>query len=531
MTTFSIDQDPSVAASGASAGVIASVIANILAAAEMWDRYFVSGNFDIGISLKVEEFGGSTLASGGTSFTYSEGPGLEIGEPATIAEYTAGTDIGAGNDLTITIDESTLLDDEFYFEPDPFDRSTTLPGGKTDFMSVMLHELGHAWGFLSWNSEGMNTTDGPGLDVLPFDLWVDPDAAGGRSFVGPNATALFGGDILLSPASDSHLATGPEGGFENLMDPSLLVGSRSYIAPIHIAILEDIGMPIQKPTNGNDTLFGFDMFADNVSLLDGNDSFDGLTGADTVRGGEGDDNISGGDDNDKLFGDTGRDTLFGGDGDDRLFGKDGNDRIFGGEGNDALFGNANSDILEGGNGDDALRGLGGNDRMNGGLGEDSLIGHTGNDIINGGDDNDVLDGSGGADRLFGENGNDTLFGRDGNDVLEGGDDNDQLFGGKGADTLSGGTGDDSMTGNGGNDVFVFSTGDDRDTLIAFSAGTGSQDVIDLSGMGPAFDTFGEVLAAANDDGFGNTVIDFGSGDTLTIQGVAKSPLATDDFIF
>ncbi|NOX95792.1 MAG: calcium-binding protein, partial [Alphaproteobacteria bacterium] len=118
-----------------------------------------------------------------------------------------------------------------------------------------------------------------------------------------------------------------------------------------------------------------------------------------------------------------------------------------------------------------------------------------------------------------------------NDILDGGNGNDELFGGGGADTLEGGRGDDTLNGNAGNDLFLFKLGDDADEISGFTAGAATDDVISLSGFGAAFDTFAEVFAAASDDGFGNTVIDFGGGDTITLIGVAAASLNGDDFIF
>ena len=72
--------------------------------------------------------------------------------------------------------------------------------------------------------------------------------------------------------------------------------------------------------------------------------------------------------------------------------------------------------------------------------------------------------------------------------------------------------------------------DGANTITDFAAGSGSDDAIRLFNMGPAFDTFAEVLAAASDVG-GNAVIDFGGGDQITFQGVATADLHQDDFVF
>lgn len=56
------------------------------------------------------------------------------------------------------------------------------------------------------------------------------------------------------------------------------------------------------------------------------------------------------------------------------------------------------------------------------------------------------------------------------------------------------------------------------------------DVIRLTGLGPAFDSFAEIVAAAAQNG-ANTVIAFGAGQSLTLQNIALADLDADDFVF
>lgn len=105
--------------------------------------------------------------------------------------------------------------------------------------------------------------------------------------------------------------------------------------------------------------------------------------------------------------------------------------------------------------------------------------------------------------------------------------NDVLYSFRGNDTLNGGA---------GTDRFVFDRDIDgalapsigNDTVTGFVAGV---DLIDLSGLESAsFDTFAEVYAASSQVG-ANTVINFGSLGTITLQDVTRTALAEDDFIF
>lgn len=538
MTTFSIVEDASVGASGVSAGVIASVKAHILAAAEIWNRYFSQAGFDIKIELAFSDLSGATLATGGSglSFTGGEGPGLEVWKVDTLEEYITGSEVGGTDvDATITVDTPKLLAGDFFFDPDPFARTAAVTAGKNDFMSVMLHELGHAFGFLSINPDGMDavddtdTSDSGFIDLTPFDVWVDPDVPGGRSFVGPAATVLLGGNILLDPGSGSHLAKASDGGFENLMDPSLLVGSRSYIEPIHIAILEDIGMPIRKPTGGADHLFGFDVFDDDVRLLSGDDTFDGLSGRDSVQGNNGDDTISGGAGNDDLRGSNDNDRLNGNDGRDFLRGNSGFDDLRGGSGGDTLDGGTENDELRGASGDDTLNGRFGRDLLSGGVDDDFLRGHEGGDTLNGGDDNDTLFGNPGDDTVLGGDGADDVRGGNDDDLVEGGTGADTLRGNSGDDTLNGGAGADTLIGGLGDDLFRFELGGGADEIKDFSLG-GVEDEVELSGFGAAYDSFAEIINAASQVG-SDTMIDFGDDDVLTILDTALTSLTAADFGF
>ncbi len=115
------------------------------------------------------------------------------------------------------------------------------------------------------------------------------------------------------------------------------------------------------------------------------------------------------------------------------------------------------------------------------------------------------------------------------DWLRGFGGDDMLYGGAGEDILDGGTGKDTLIGGLGNDTFVAAPGDGADTIVDMSAGAGPGDRIDLTAF-IGIHALGDVMALASQVG-GNTVIDFGSGDVLTLDGVVDTTLSADDFIF
>lgn len=240
-------------------------------------------------------------------------------------------------------------------------------------------------------------------------------------------------------------------------------------------------------------------------------------GTDRLRGGAGDD---------RLDGKGGDDRLWGGGGADRLLGRGGDDRLLGGEGPDRLLGGSGADLLKGQGGADRLNGGSGPDRLFGGAGADLLRGKGGADRLSGGAGHDALGGGADADRLVGGAGNDHLAGGAGDDALIGGRGTDQLFGGKGADELRGGTGADQLSGGGGPDRFVFETG--RDRIIDLQARDRIVLEADLwrGDLSPS-----QVVARFAEKQGADTVFDFGGGDSLRVEDVARPASLIDQIEF
>ena len=196
--------------------------------------------------------------------------------------------------------------------------------------------------------------------------------------------------------------------------------------------------------------------------------------------------------------------------DDVIRGTIGDDTIDGGPGNDAIWGDFGNDSLMGSEGNDFLSGQSNDDTLDGGMGNDSLHGGSGNDVVTGGC------------------GNDQLVGLSGHDMLDGGAGDDTIAGDLGDDTINGGSGDDLVFLGGGDDLLNYEVGGGADRVGGFTAGQGSEDVIDLSSFGLA--GLDDLLALSSEVG-GNVVVDFGNGDTLTLFGVQTSDLHADDFWF
>ena len=177
--------------------------------------------------------------------------------------------------------------------------------------------------------------------------------------------------------------------------------------------------------------------------------------------------------------------------------------VVGSGANELLFGGQANDQVWAGGGNDTVNGLKGDDLVNGGEGNDYLYGGQGDDVINGDAGDDILQGNLGADTLSGSAGNDELHGGQGNDLLLGGDGNDWLTGDRGDDTLSGGA---------GADTFHFAPGSGRDVVSDFNTWEGDHLQLDPGMTWTATQQGGDVL------------VDFGGGDTVTLQDVQLTSL-------
>lgn len=78
---------------------------------------------------------------------------------------------------------------------------------------------------------------------------------------------------------------------------------------------------------------------------------------------------------------------------------------------------------------------------------------------------------------------------------------------------------------------MFRAGQGADTITDFSPlAASNNDVVQLVGFGTSFDSFVEIIAVATQVG-ADTVLDFGGGQTLTLQSVTLGSLTAGDFMF
>lgn len=273
--------------------------------------------------------------------------------------------------------------------------------------------------------------------------------------------------------------------------------------------------------------------------------------------------------NDTLTGNGGDNWLWDGSDGDPAVAASGNDVINAGGGNDLVETGNGNDVVSGGTGTDTLSVLGGqseitaagvtfslalqgavqatgqgsinatgfenvsgsihNDALGGDNADNILLGDWGSDSLSGGDGNDTLYGDGRLHvdtHLTGGSGAITLFG-DAEATFPGGlgvDGNDALNGGKGNDTLYGGRGNDTLAGGTNNDRFVIEAQSGDDVVTDFK--NGDTIVFDPS-SGVA--SFGGLTLTAS--GSKDTLITWGTGDSLLVKDLKPSQLNAGDFQF
>ncbi len=116
----------------------------------------------------------------------------------------------------------------------------------------------------------------------------------------------------------------------------------------------------------------------------------------------------------------------------------------------------------------------------------------------------------------------------GNDNLVGSNSADLINGYAGNDTITGLLGNDTLTGGLGADSFVFSSNQGRDFITDFNASEGDRIWIasGTNGITSAGQAFGRMQSGVG----GNSVLDLGNGNSVTLTGVAITSVKTSDFV-
>ncbi|MGL5807084.1 MAG: hypothetical protein ACRC11_16860 [Xenococcaceae cyanobacterium] len=431
-------------------------------AVDIWETLIVSPmTVPIEIDAEWKKLAATTLGSASPTTFFQDFSGIPVKNtyyPSALANSLAGKDLSAGkSDITVKFNS----DFTWYYGTDG-----KTPTGQYDFVSVVLHEIGHGLGFsdsFNFNADKKGSWGNNGTPVI-FDRFVVNDksqspidtslfknnsvelgtqlTSGNVFFNGSKTVAANGGNApLYAPkpwnggSSISHLDQSYNRTINDLMTFSLdKTDAVHQPGPIAFAMFQDMGWNMN--TNG------------------------------WIYGTRADNTLNGSAINQRLYGWDGIDPIDAGDGADFADGGNGNDIVNGEAGNDTIYGGNNEDLLDGGEDDDILFGGNGNDTLNSGKGNDTIDGGAGTDTVSYKNDpsrvtvpngvivnlltNLATDGFGGTDQLcnienvIGSAFDDNITGDAQNNKIEAGSGNDNIKAGSGNDNIDGGEGIDTV---------------------------------------------------------------------------------------
>ncbi|MEY3252381.1 MAG: hypothetical protein RL227_1354 [Pseudomonadota bacterium] len=224
-----------------------------MAAAQTWTQHLI-GDFsavDLTVQINFVSIATSSGRSLGSGFAAWRADGGSLWHQGAAHELLTGVDVnGDAPDVEFNIGIDGYLQSELWFDPEPLRRLAPVPEDRTDAMSVLLHEWGHALGFNGWMDGIAGTL--PGSYASTFDHQVGllhTEAGSGLHFLGAQATALYGAAVPLTWGNHAHLGNDAAGMGADLV-PDLMNGlvfyrgTRYGISALDLAIMADIGLPI-----------------------------------------------------------------------------------------------------------------------------------------------------------------------------------------------------------------------------------------------------------------------------------------------
>lgn len=203
------------------------IIENIRFAWNRWDA-FIDANSNASIDLVVRPLNNTdnTLASAGS-----------IGSVWLYGNVLRGT---VGYELIYGIDnngkdfDGVINISTYHLNQNKLDFSLggVTPNNRISFNDIVTHEIGHILGLNGWFNNSIYQS--------PFELLVDQEKG---VFVGKNAVAVNGGPVKLE-ASSAPTHTNEQTFGKAIMSPILENGNNEDLSLVELAILADIGLPI-----------------------------------------------------------------------------------------------------------------------------------------------------------------------------------------------------------------------------------------------------------------------------------------------
>lgn len=260
------------------------VISNIDAAMDDWGKWITSkGTIRIHVEV-TNDTSASSGRFGGTSTTNrfdTDWNGYKLFEDASIYKMRTGKEVkNSRSEITVYVNP-TFMRQAYWIDPKPQERTTPVPLGKVDLVTVFAHEIGHGFGINGF----LKVSDGsvrPSMALTPYDKFIlDTSMLGENNvyFKGP-LTRKANGDkdlpiffvtadgqevvehnghaYICNKTSSQNLfhyghfetsSPSDDKVFFGLMSGSWLSkdknqGQRTFVSAIDAAILGDLGIPL-----------------------------------------------------------------------------------------------------------------------------------------------------------------------------------------------------------------------------------------------------------------------------------------------
>lgn len=224
-----------------------------VAAGQAWTQHIEGDHSALELTVLINfvnlaTASGRSLTSG---FVGLQADGSSLWQQGAAHELLTGLDVnGDVADIEFNIGINGYLQSELWFDPEPLERLQIVPADRTDAVSVLMHEWGHALGFNGWmdGSTGLM----PGTYASTFDahvvtVWGDTGPT--LYFQGPQATALHGSPVPLSWGNYAHVGNSADRDGADLLGDlmngvSFARGTRYRVSALDLAIMSDLGLPI-----------------------------------------------------------------------------------------------------------------------------------------------------------------------------------------------------------------------------------------------------------------------------------------------